>query len=111
MQICEYYSNPFSGARFGRISNGGLEFEELSGNTFLYDSQTLVCGGDGNLVAWEYSQNADLSISNTTLQETFNYVDFSWLDVLNTMQGYYRCTISDPISFTVGVYDKTVTTG
>ena len=83
----------------------------MSGNTFLYDSQTLVCGGDGNLVAWKYSQNADLSVPNTTLTETFNYVDFSWLDVLNTMQGYYRCMTNNSISYTVGVYDTTSTTG
>ena len=69
-----------------------------------------MCGSDGSPVAWEYSQTADLP-GSITLQETSNYVGFSWLDVVNTMQGYYRCTISNSISFTVGVYDKTVTTG
>ena len=96
--------------RFGRIINGGLEFEALTGNTFFYEPLTLVCGSDGSLVAWTYSQNSDLSRPSVLL-ETSNYVDFSWLDVDNTMQGYYRCTISNTISHTVGVYDTTLTTG
>ena len=95
--------------RFGRITNGAYGFEALTGNTFLYDSQTLVCGSDGSPVVWRHSQNSDLSVAST-LTETSNYIGFSWLDV-NTMQGYYRCTISNSISYTVGVYDTTSTTG
>ena len=102
--------NHLSGAIFGRITKGGLEFEELTGNTFFYDSQTLVCRSDGSPVEWKYSQNSDLS-GSITLQETSNYVGFSWLDVVNTMQGYYRCTISSSTSYTVGVYDTASTTG
>ena len=83
----------------------------MTGNTFLYDSQILVCGSDGSPVVWEYSQNSDLSVPTTTLTETSNYVGFSWLNVVNTMQGYYRCTIINSISYTVGVYDTTSTTG
>ena len=63
-----------------------------------------MCGSNGSPVVWSYLQNSDLS-GASTLQETSSYVDFSWLDVDNTMQGYYRCTINDAIFFTVGVYD------
>ena len=108
--VCNKEVIHFSVGRFGRIINGAYEFEELTGNTFFYDSQTLVCGSDGSSVVWEYSQNSDLS-GSITLQETSIFVGFSWLDVVNTMQGYYRCVISNSISFTVGVYDGTSTTG
>ena len=101
---------PFIGERFGRITNRGIEFEELTGNRFLYGPQTLVCGSDGSPVEWRYSQNSDLTDGNI-LTETSNYVDFSWLDVDITMQGYYKCMISSSISYTVGVYDRTLTTG
>ena len=98
--------------RFGRITNGAYGFEALTGNTFFYEPLTLVCGSDGSSVAWRYSQNSDLSGASTSvLPETSNHVDFSWLDVDNIMQGYYRCMISNAISHTVGVYDTTLTTG
>ena len=100
----------FSVGRFGRITNGAYAFEELTGNTFFYDSQTLVCGSDGSPVVWRYSQNSDLSVASTQ-PETSNLVDFSLLEVDNTMQGYYWCTISSSIHYTVGVYDTTSTTG
>ena len=96
--------------RFGRITNGALGFETLTGNTFFYEPQTLVCGSDGNPVVWSYSRYSDLS-NGSILTETSNYADFSWLDVDNTMQGYYRCTQSNHVSYTVGVYDTSVTTG
>ena len=98
-------------ARFGRIANGGLEFEELTGNTFFYESQTLVCGSDGSPVVWRYSQNSDLS-DGSILTETSNYVDLSWIKVNSTKQGYYQCGIpSVSLSHTVGVYDTNLTTG
>ena len=96
--------------RFGRIRNGVLGFELLTGDTFFYEPQTLVCGSDGSPVVWRYSQKADLS-GASILTETLNYVDFSWLDVDNNMQGYYRCTLSNSNSYTVGVYDTALTTG
>ena len=96
--------------RFGRITNGALGFEVLTGNTFFYETQTLVCGSDGSPVVWRYSQNSDLS-DGRILTETSNYVDFSWLDVDNTMQGYYQCTQSNSVTYTVGVYDTALTTG
>ena len=96
--------------RFGRIRNGVLGFELLTGDTFFYEPQTLVCGSDGSPVVWRYSQNSDLS-DGSILTETSNYVDFSWLDVDNTMQGYYRCMLSNSVTYTVGVYDRTLTTG
>ena len=94
--------------RFGRITNGAFEFEELTGNTFFYEPQTLVCGSDGSPVVWSYSQNSDLS-DGSILPETSNYVDFSWLDIDNTMQGYYRCTLSNSNAYTVGVYHASTT--
>ena len=96
--------------RFGRITDGVYGFEALTGNTFFYEPLTLVCGSDGSPVVWTYSQNSSLS-GVSILPETSNHVDFSWLDVNNTMQGYYRCTTSNATSHTVGVYDKTLTTG
>ena len=96
--------------RFGRITNGALGFEVLTGNTFFYEPQTLVCGSDGSSVVWRYSQNSDLS-DGSILTETSNYIDFSWLDIDNTKQGYYRCTLSNSGSYTVGVYDTALTTG
>ena len=109
--VCNKEIIHFSVGRFGRITNGAYEFEELTGNAFFFGPQTLLCGSDGSPVVWEYSQNSDLSVPTTTLTETSKLVDFSLLDVLNTMQGYYRCTISNSISHTVGVYDTTSTTG
>ena len=87
-----------------------MEFEELIGNIFFYSPQTLVCGSDGNPAVWEYSQNSNLSEAST-LPETSNLVGFSLLDVNITTQGYYRCEISDSISYTVGVYNTILTTG
>ena len=87
-----------------------MKFEELTGNMFIYQTQTLVCGSDGSPVVWRYSQNSDLS-DGIILTETSYYVDFSWLDVDDIMQGYYQCMINDSISYTVGVYDTTLTTG
>ena len=98
-------------AGFGRITNGGLKFEELTGNTFFYESQTFVCGSDSSPVVWRYSQNSDLS-DPEILQESYNYVNFSWLEVNNTKQGYYQCEIpSVSLSHTIGVYDTNLTTG
>ena len=82
----------------------------MTGNIFFYEPLTLVCGSDGSPVAWRYSQYSDLS-GASVLPETSNYVDFSWLYVNNTMQGYYQCMISNAISYTVGVYDATFITG
>ena len=108
--VCNKEVIHFSVGRFGRITNGAYEFEELTVNTFLFGPQTLVCGSDGSPVVWEYSQNSDLSVASIQ-PETSNLVDFSLLEVVNTMQGYYLCVISNSISFTVGVYDTTSTTG
>ena len=100
----------FPVVRFGRIANGGLEFEELTGNTFFYESQTLVCGSDVSPVVWRYSQNSDLS-DPEILQESYNYVKFSWLKVNNTKRGYYQCQTGDSMSYTVGLYNKGLTKG
>ena len=98
-------------AGFGRITDGGLKFEELTGSTFFYQSQTLVCGSNGSPVVWRYSQSSDLSNSEI-LQESYNHVNFSWLEVNNTKQGYYQCEIPSVfLSHTIGVYDTNLTTG
>ena len=61
--------------RFGRITNGAFGFDtQLTGNTFFYEPQTLVCGSDGSPVVWRYSQNSDLS-AGSILTETATYVD------------------------------------
>ena len=101
--------------RFGRLINGGKNFQELSGNTFFFNSSlTLVCGGDVNSAAitWQYSVNVDLSSSEVL---TANYMStqtgISWLSVDNTKQGYYQCYIDSTNSYTVGLYDTQKTTG
>ena len=33
-----------------RIANEAFGLEESTGNTFLYEPQTLVCGSDGSLL-------------------------------------------------------------
>ena len=91
--------------------DGGLNFSPLD-NIFLYNSLTLACGGQENdVIIWKFSENVDLS-SHEDLTAT--YINFqtglSWLDVDNTKQGYYQCQISSS-SYTVGVYDTSVTTG
>ena len=63
------------------------------------------------MIAWKYSKNSDLS-SHEDLNATYSSTEtgLSWLDVDNTKQGYYQCQISSS-SYTVGVYDTSVTTG
>ena len=97
----------FSGARFGELVNRGLSFSLLEDNIFLYNSLTLACGGQENdVITWKFSENSDLS-SHEELAATYSN---SWLYVDNTKQGYYQCQISSS-SYTVGVYDISVTTG
>ena len=69
-----------------------------------------MCGSDGGPVVWRYSQDSDLSNSEI-LQESYNYVDFSWLEVDITRQGYYQCQIGNGIRYIIGLYDQTITTG
>ena len=81
-------------------------------NIFLYNSLTLACGGEENdVITWRFSDNSDLS-SPEDLTATYSSLEtgLSWLDVDNTKQGYYQCQISSS-SYTVGVYDTSVTTG
>ena len=92
--------------------NGGLEFNPLGANTFLYRSLTLACGGQENdVITWRFSDNSDLS-SDEGLTATYSDTGtgLSWLNVENTKQGYYQCQIRSS-SYTVGVYDTSVTTG
>ena len=81
-------------------------------NQFIYKSLTLVCGGQENdVITWRFSENSDLS-SDEALTATYSNTGtgLSWLNVENTKQGYYQCQISSS-SYTVGVYDTSVTTG
>ena len=84
----------------------------MDDNVFLYNSLTLACGGQNNdVITWKFSENSDLS-SHEDLNATYSSMEtgLSWLDVDNTKQGYYQCQISSS-SYTVGVYDTSVTTG
>ena len=93
------------------VSIGGMKFEELISNTFFYHSQTFACGSDGSPIVWRYSQNSDLS-NQEMLQESYDHVNYSWLEVDNTKQGYYQCEIpSVSISHTISVYNTNFTTG
>ena len=82
----------------------------MTGETFFYEPQTLVCGSDGSPVVWKYSQNSGLS-DPEILQESYNYVNFSWLEVNNTKQGHYHCQAGYSTSYTVGLYDIGLTKG
>ena len=100
------------GNTFGELINRGLAFNSLDANTFLYRSLTLACGGQENdVITWRFSENSDLSY-NEALTATYSNTGtgLSWFNVDNTKQGYYQCQISSS-SYTVGVYDTSVTTG
>ena len=100
--------------KFGELIDGGLNFNSLTGNTFIFKSIILACKGDVNsaTIAWQYSVNADLSSSEV---QTATYLStqtgVSWLSVDNTKQGYYQCYIDSTNIYTVGVYDTKKTTG
>ena len=101
--------------RFGELTNGGKNFQDLSGNTFYFNSSlTLVCGGEqnSNAIQWKYSQQSDLT-SSQTLTPTYasTVTGLSWITVNNSQQGYYRCEISSSLSYTIGLYDLSLTTG
>ena len=73
---------------------------------------TLACGGQENdVITWNFSLNSDLT-SDEVLTATYSDMGsgLSWLEVDNTKQGYYQCQINSS-SYTVGVYDTSVTTG
>ena len=91
-----------------------MNFNLLTGNTFLYDSHTLACEKDVNSAAitWRYSIRADLSsIEVLTATYMSTQTGVSWLSVENTKQGYYQCYIDSTNRYTVGVYDTQKTTG
>ena len=80
---------------------------------FLYPPLTLACGGEENdEIVWKFSENPDLS-SHVDLNATYSDIKtgLSWLDVDSTKQGYYRCQIGNSSSYTVGLYDRTITKG
>ena len=113
--ICNPISTVCLAGRFGELINGGKNFQELSGNTFYFNSSlTLVCGGEqnSNAIQWKYSQQSDLT-SSQTLTPTYasTVTGLSWMTVNNSQQGYYRCEIDSSLSYTIGLYDLSLTTG
>ncbi|KAI6647144.1 hypothetical protein LOD99_8880 [Oopsacas minuta] len=109
--LCKRPSSVTTGASFGELINEGLDFQPMSGNTFLYQSLTLACGGDeDNAIVWNFSENSNLSNSEE-LTATYNSTQtgFSWLDIYNTRQGYYQCQIDDTNSYTIGLFNQTTT--
>ena len=97
---------------FGELIDDGLNFNLLDNNVFLYNSLILACGGqENNVITWRFSEYSNLS-SHEDLTATYSSTEtgLSWLDVNNTKQGYYQCQINSS-SYTVGVYDTSVTTG
>ena len=87
----------------------------MSGNTFFFNSSlTLVCGGEenSNAIQWKYSQRSDLT-SSDTLTPTYasNVTGLSWITISNTQQGFYRCVINSSLSYTIGLYDQSLTAG
>ena len=101
--------------RFGGLINGRKAFQELSGNTFFFNSSlTLVFGGEenSNAIQWRYSQRSDLLLSQT-LTPTYASTEtgLSWITISNTQQGFYRCEINSSLSYTIGLYDLSLTAG
>ena len=79
----------------------------------MFNSLTLACGGEEiDVITWKFSLNSDLT-SEEVLTAAYSGVGsgLSWLGVDNTKQGYYQCQINSTLSYTVGVYDISVTTG
>ena len=99
---------------FGELTDESLNFRQLPGNIFFYNSTILAYKGDVNSapIAWQYSVNVDLS-SSEVLTATYMSIQtgVSWLSVVNTKQGYYQCYIDSTHRYTVGVYDTQKTTG
>ena len=97
---------------FGELIDDGLTFSLLNNNIFLYNSLTLACGGQENsVITWKFSEYSNSSFyEDLTATYSSTETGLSWLNVENTKQGYYQCQISSS-SYTVGVYDTSVTTG
>ena len=92
--------------------NEGLNFQTINANAFLFNSLTLACGGEeDDMITWRFSLNSNLT-SHEVLTATYSGMGsgLSWLKVDNIKQGYYQCQTSSS-SYTVGVYDTSVTTG
>ena len=101
--------------RFGQLINDGKDFQELSGDTFYFNpSLTLVCGGEENSTAIQWVYRPYLSsLASSTLTPTYasTLIGLSWITVSNSLQGYYSCVISNYLSYTIGLYDMSITTG
>ncbi|KAI6658177.1 Macrophage mannose receptor 1 [Oopsacas minuta] len=109
--LCKSPSSETTVGGFGQLTNGGLDFETIRENTFLFTSRTLAYGGEGNIpITWIFSENSDLSSSQP---ETATYenmqVGWSWLAVDITKQGYYQCQVN-LVTYTIGLYDNSLTT-
>ena len=108
------------GEVFGELINENLEFRELDINTVLYRNVTLICGDVNNSIFssanWIYSQNNDLSM-NRTVSPNNLYLQpgIASISISNSQQGFYQCRIQKNSGatsvYTVGVFDRSVTTG
>ena len=113
LQICITKCSIYIVYGFGELTDEGQNFRSLTGNTFMYNSTTLVCKDvNSGAITWQYSINADLS-SSEVLTATYmsTQTGVSWLAVDNTKQGYYQCQIDSTSRYTVGVYNRQKTTG
>ena len=109
--MLSFYNCPFPADTFGRLTDGGLKFKELSPNNFLFDSLTLVCGSDGSPIYRTYRQyNTDKRDTElATFEDT--QLGLSWLTINKSKQGYYGCVIDEMYSKEIGVFDLSLTTG
>ncbi|KAI6657349.1 RyPTPR4a [Oopsacas minuta] len=109
--LCKRPSSVTTVGGFGKLTNGGLDFETISENTFLFISNTLAYGGEENIaITWIFSENSDLSDSEV-LTATYSSTEagWSWLTVDITKQGYYQCQVNSE-TYTIGLYDNSLTT-
>ncbi|KAI6658178.1 Macrophage mannose receptor 1 [Oopsacas minuta] len=109
--LCKRPSSVTTAVRFGQLTNGRLEFETISENTFLYKSLTLACRGDeASAIVWKFSKNSDLS-NSVFMTATYSSTDtgLSWLAVNINKQGFYQCQVNS-LTYTIGLHDTSLTT-
>ncbi|KAI6658181.1 Macrophage mannose receptor 1-like [Oopsacas minuta] len=96
---------------FGELTNEGLDFQILNGNTFLHESTTLVCGGLSDEIIWRFAENAEFTNSEELIATHSNTESgLSWLAINISKQGYYQCRLTAAFSHTIGLYDLSLAT-
>ena len=78
---------------------------------FLFDSITLVCGGDGSPIYRTYRQyNTEKRDTELATYED-TQLGLNWLTINISKQGYYGCEFGDQYHKEIGVFNRSLTTG